>query len=68
MKILEYIGVALAVIAYLLIVTGNLLEGFCLGGIASTLLAIYFLQIKSHASAGLQSFFICANMFGIFNL
>ncbi len=68
MKILEYIGVTLAVVAYLLLVTGNLLDGFTVGAIASGFLAGYFITIASPASVSLQIFFIGANIYGMFNL
>lgn len=68
MKEYEYIGVMSAVVAYLMIVTGNLSTGFMLGAVASFSLLIYFITIKSFPSMGLQFFFICANMYGLSNL
>lgn len=68
MRHYEYIGTLIAVVAYLNIVAGVLTTGFVLGVLASSLLALYFVSIKSYASMGLQFFFICANIFGIVNL
>ena len=68
MKEYEYIGVMAAVIAYLMIVTGNLSTGFMVGAVASFSLAVYFITIKSLPSIGLQFFFICANIYGLFNV
>ena len=68
MKEYEYIGVMAAVVAYIMIVTGNLSTGFMLGAVASFSLVIYFITIKSWPSMGLQSFFICANIYGLSNL
>ena len=68
MKEYEYIGVMSAVVAYLMIVTGNLSTGFMLGAVASFSLLIYFITIKSWPSMGLQSFFICANIYGLSNI
>ena len=68
MKEYEYIGVMCSVVAYMLIVTGNLNLGFTIGIIASSALIIYFTTIKSLPSIGLQFFFVCANMYGLTNL
>ena len=68
MKEFEYIGVMAAIVAYCLIVTGSLSIGFMVGCAASLSLAFYFITIKSWASVGLQSFFICANIYGLSNL
>ena len=68
MKEYEYIGVMCSIVAYYLIVTGNLTMGFTIGIIASSSLIIYFTTIKSLASLGLQFFFVCANMYGLSNL
>ena len=68
MKEFEYIGVMISVVAYLLIVSGNLSLGFSLGIAASTSLAFYFITIRSFPSLGLQGFFVCANMYGLVNL
>jgi hypothetical protein len=68
MKEFEYIGVMCSVVAYYLIVTGSLQLGFTLGALGSFCLVAYFASIKSMPSMGLQSFFICANIFGLYNL
>ena len=68
MKWLEYIGVSGSVIAYLLIVTGDLVNGFTLGALASVCLALYFYILRSFPSSILQLFFICANVFGLTRL
>jgi hypothetical protein len=68
MKEFEYIGIMIAVVAYLMIVTGNLTLGFWLGIAASSSLAFYFITIKTFPSMGLQIFFVCANIYGLINL
>ena len=68
MKEFEYIGVMASIVAYLMIVTGNLSIGFMIGIVASLSLAFYFVTIKSIPSIGLQAFFICANMYGLSNI
>ena len=68
MKEYEYIGVMAAIVAYIMIVTGSLSTGFMLGAVASFSLAVYFITIKSWASTGLQTFFICANIYGLYNI
>ena len=68
MKEFEYIGVFGAIIAYLMIVTGELETGFMIGAVASLSLVIYFITIKSFASVGLQSYFIYANIYGLYHL
>ena len=68
MKEYEYIGVMCSVVAYYLIVTGSLTMGFTIGIIASSSLIIYFTTIESLASIALQSFFVCANMYGLTQL
>jgi len=68
MKEYEYIGVMCSIVAYYLIVTGDLTMGFTIGIIASSALIIYFTTINSLASIGLQLFFVCANMYGLTQL
>ena len=68
MKEFEYIGVMTAMVAYTLITMGHLQLGFTLGILSSTTMFAYFMSIKSYATVGLQLFFICANMFGLYNL
>lgn len=68
MKKIEYLGVILTMLAYMLVVTGWLEEGFELGIISQMLLGIYFYKIRSFATLGLQSFFVCANIYGLVNL
>lgn len=68
MKEFEYIGVMAAIVAYCLIVTGYLSIGFSIGIAASLSMAFYFVTIKSWPSMGLQSFFVCANIYGLSNL
>jgi len=68
MKEYEYVGVMLAVAAYVLIVMGYLENGFFLGCLASTMLASYFYMIRLIPSFLLQVFFICANIYGLVNI
>lgn len=68
MKEFEYVGVLCAVFGYLLIVMGSLHVGFWIGLTSSICLFVYFISIKSFATVGLQSFFICANIYGIFTV
>jgi hypothetical protein len=68
MKEFEYIGVMASMVAYYLLVTGNVLLGATIGIIASSCLILYFGTLKSWPSAGLQLYFICANMYGLYNL
>jgi drug/metabolite transporter (DMT)-like permease len=68
MKEFEYIGVMISVVAYYLIVTGELELGFTLGLLASSCLVAYFGYIKSVPSVMLQMFFICANIYGLYNV
>lgn len=67
-KELEYVGVMIAICAYICIVTGDVIIGFKLGALASVTLGIYFATIKSWPSVGLQTFFVCANIYGLMNL
>ena len=68
MKEFEYVGILLTVFAYTMLVSGNLFLGFIIGICGNVALISYFTDIKSTPSAWLQSFFVCANMYGIINL
>ena len=68
MKEYEYLGVMASMVAYYLIATGSLTIGFKIGIIASVALVIYCISIKSWGMFTLQLYFICANIFGLYNL
>lgn len=66
-KDFELVGVILAMGSYILIVNGELLNGFILGGIGAVFLALVMLHKKLGYAALLQGFFICANIWGMSN-
>lgn len=68
MKEFEYVGVMISMVAYYLLVTGHILIGATLGIIASACLIIYFGTIRSFPSLGLQFYFVCANLYGLYSL
>ena len=68
MREYEYIGVLLTMAAYAILVQGDLHTAFLVGIMANVVLAIFFLSSKLFAMLGLQFYFTCANIYGLYNL
>jgi len=64
---LEYIGVLLAAIGFTCLSTGYMLVGFILGLISCLFLIVYFYIFNMRGLLALQFYFLCANVYGIFN-
>ena len=65
MKLLEYLGVMITMAAYAIIVMGDLQTGFIIGLLGNFVLGIYFWKFQQNGLLGLQTYFACANMFGL---
>jgi len=67
MKYLEYIGVTLAAIGFLMLSIGILLYGFIFGFMSCLFLITYFKHFKMNGLLTLQIFFLFVNINGIYN-
>ena len=67
MKKFEYIGVTLAAIGFTMLSLGYLFAGFMTGFVSCVFLIIYFNHFKMNGLLALQFYFLCANIYGIFN-
>ena len=67
MKKLEYIGVLLAAVGFSCLSFNIPLVGFGLGLISCMFLIIYFKYNNMQGLFLLQIYFLCANIYGIFN-
>ena len=67
MKLLEYLGVMITMAAYAIIVLGDLQTGFIIGILGNIVLGMYFVKTQLFGLLSLQTYFLCANMFGLVN-
>jgi len=67
MKLLEYLGVLITMVAYAIIVHGNLQAGFIVGILGNFVLGAYFVKAKLNGLLSLQIYFLCANIYGLYN-
>jgi len=67
LKTFEYLGVALAAIGFTLLSAGIYLPGFVIGFFSCLILIPYFQIRYQFGLAILQFYFLCANIYGIFN-
>jgi len=67
MKKFEYIGVLLAAVGFTCLSVGYLFIGFIVGFASCVFLIVYFNYYKMNGLLALQFYFLCANVYGIFN-
>jgi hypothetical protein len=65
MKLLEYLGVMITMAAYAIIVLGDMQTGFIVGFLGNVVLGLYFVRTGLNALLALQTYFLCANIYGL---
>ena len=67
MKLWEYFGVGLAIAGFSMLTIGYLFTGFTVGLLSCFVLIPFFGYVRLYGMMGLQIFFICANILGMYN-
>jgi len=68
MREYEYVGVLLTMAAYAILVQGDLHTAFLVGIFGNLILGIFLMSKKLFGLLGLQFYFACANIYGLYNL